>query len=101
MEEEKMENLLMLMAVGTLLKKMGTFPANITKEVLDECDEDFWNAVPHGYVVKELAYMVNDSCLEFQSKLKKFMKENKKVFKEFSNDKNTVFNFVPGTNTTQ
>ena len=102
MTEKDMEKLLMLMAMGTIIKQMTTFPTRATKEVLEECTDEVWSRIPYGKFVEELVVITNDLLLEYQVKVAEFVKKYPEVFKKFSEKgPGAIFNFVPGNDTTQ
>jgi hypothetical protein len=101
MKEKDLEKLLMLMATGTIIKSMTAFPAWATKEVLEECTNEFWARLSYGKIVEELAIITTDFLLEYQIEIDKFVKKYPEVFEKFMNGSDAFFNFVPENDTTQ
>ena len=102
MKENDLEKLLMLMATGSIIKSMTTFPAWANKEVLEECTDEFWARISYGKIVEELAIITTDFLLEYQIEIDKFVKKYPEVFEKFmKNGSDTFFNFVPENDTTQ
>jgi len=82
---KEIEQTLMLLGIGTVMQKMVSFPTSATKEVLEECDAEFWNSLSHGQIVKELTYLTQKFLIKYQKEIDKILEQNKEVFEHLEN----------------